>query len=340
MESSNLFDTSKNRTSIIAEIGSVHDGSFGNAKKLIELYARLGASVIKFQTHIAEFETTKDAISPSYFQDENRYDYFERTVFSESQWKALVEECHKNNVLFSSSVFSVQSLEFLLGIKPDMIKIPSGEVSNLQLLREVSKINLPVHISSGMSNFEEVDKAMQILSTISDLTIYQCTSLYPCRPEHVGLNVIKEFKDKYGKKVGFSDHTNSEIAAVLSLNFGVSSIEKHVGFSRFMYGSDAQFAMEPTEFERYVSSIREAEIILNSEINKNNLELVKHQKLVFEKSIVAMTNLKIGHRIRYSDLILKKPGTGLGAAYLDTILGKVLNKDISKDQIISLLDLM
>jgi N-acetylneuraminate synthase len=320
---------------IIAEVGSVHDGSIGNAKKLVELFSKKGADVIKFQTHLADFETTKNATSPTYFQDENRYDYFKRIEFSESQWRELVKECHINNVLFSSSVFSIQSLELLLKIGSDMIKIPSGEISNLQLIKEVSRVNLPVHISTGMSSLEEIDKAIEILSHVSDLTIYQCTSLYPCRPNQVGLNVINEFKQRYGRKVGFSDHTQSEIAAVLAINYGISAIEKHVGFSKEMYGSDAQFAMEPNDFEHFALSIREAEIIVGSTIDKNNLELVKHQKLIFEKSLVAQKNLQKGDVISKDDLAVKKPGTGLSPSHIDALIGRTLKRTKEKDEIFS-----
>jgi N-acetylneuraminate synthase len=131
---------------IVAEIGSVHDGSFGNALKLIELAATSGATVAKFQLHIPEVESTVDAPSPSYFENESRYSYFQRTKFDLNQWGILREHCHKNGIKFGCSAFSIESVDMLAKIGVDVIKIPSGEVSNVPLLRYLSSLKLGIPI--------------------------------------------------------------------------------------------------------------------------------------------------------------------------------------------------
>ena len=148
---------------IIAEIGSVHDGSFGNALKLIEVAKECGAKVVKFQVHFAEEETLENAISPIHFSEESRYKYFKRTSFTFEQWKKILEYTHENKLLFMASVFSKKSLDLLLKIRSDYIKVPSGEMTNLPLLHYISKIKLPVILSTGMSNWDEIDKSIETL---------------------------------------------------------------------------------------------------------------------------------------------------------------------------------
>jgi N-acetylneuraminate synthase len=146
---------------IIAEIGSVHDGSFGNAKKLIELAKACGADAVKFQTHIAEAETLKDAPNPPYFQDESRYDYFVRTGFSLEQWNALKVHADKIGIEFMSSPFSIEAVELLERVGMKRYKIPSGEVTNTPLLEAVVATGKSVFLSSGMSSWKELDRAVE-----------------------------------------------------------------------------------------------------------------------------------------------------------------------------------
>ena len=126
---------------VIAEIGSVHDGSFGNSKKLIDLAKECGSDFVKFQYHIAKHESLKNAINPKYFNDEKRYDYFERTSFTLEQWKALISHAKYKKIKFLCSVFSIESFKNLYSLGVRSFKIPSGEVSNLPLLVEMAKIN-------------------------------------------------------------------------------------------------------------------------------------------------------------------------------------------------------
>src|SRR2546423_1668292 len=122
------------RVLIIAEIGSVHDGSVGNAINLIDAAAECGADIVKFQTHIASAETLRNAPAPSYFKSEPRYEYFERTAFSGAEWKGIKQHCESRNVEFMSSPFSVEAVALLEDIGVKRYKIPSGEVTNLPLL--------------------------------------------------------------------------------------------------------------------------------------------------------------------------------------------------------------
>jgi N,N'-diacetyllegionaminate synthase len=316
---------------IIAEIGSVHDGSFGNAVKLIEAAASCGADAIKFQTHIAEAETLADAPMPPYFKGEPRMAYFRRTGFSVDQWRGLREACEAVGVTFLSSPFSLEAVDLLENIGVAAYKIPSGEVSNSPLLEKVATTGKPVLLSSGMSNWAELDAAVAALRPGGPLTILHCASAYPCPAQQVGLNVLGEMRARYGLPVGFSDHTIGPAAAFAAAALGAVLIEKHFTFSRLMYGSDAANAMEPEDFRRMAQGLHEIWTILDHPVDKDDLAPYREMKRIFEKSIVTARPLPQGHVLAAEDLAFKKPGDGIPAARWREMPGCRLRRALPAD---------
>lgn len=329
----------KKKISVIAEIGSVHDGSIGNAIKLVQLAKKCGASHVKFQTHIAQHETTKDAPNSKYFKFEKRYEYFKRTAFTLKQWKLIKKECDERSIIFISSPFSIEAVNLLEKVNCPIYKIASGEVTNIPLLERISKTKKQVFLSSGMSNFKELTSAVEILKRNNKLTIFQCSSIYPCPDKKVGLNVLEELKDRYSCEIGFSDHTTGDTAAIAAATIGANYIEKHLTFSNEMYGSDAQYAMEPASFKKLCLSIKSLETMLKHKVNKNNIYEYKDMKLVFQKSIVASKNLKKGTILKFTDLAFKKPSNGISPKYYRKFIGKKINRSIKKDEKIQYKDL-
>jgi len=325
---------------IIAEIGSVHDGSFGNACKLVELAARCGANIVKFQTHIASSETLRDAPTPSYFVGEPRYEYFERTSFTEVQWRAIRDVCNRHGIGFLSSPFSIAAVDLLENLGVEIYKVPSGEVSNTPLLEYLASLGKPVMLSSGMSTWSELDKAVGILINRVELCVMQCTSAYPCPPEQAGLNVLPEMQKRYGDNItlGFSDHTSGIAAGVAAAALGAMVIEKHLTFSRAMYGSDALNALEPNDFAVYCQAVREAWTIMSHPVDKNNLKQVLDMKRIFEKSVVAAHSISAGSLITLSDLDFKKPGDGIPAAAFEELIGRRIRHNVCSDHKFSLDD--
>lgn len=321
----------KNRdTLIIAEIGSVHDGSFGNAVKLIEAAAAAGADAAKFQTHIAAAETTRDAPMPSYFKGEPRYEYFERTGFTRGQWRELKSACDANEVMFLSSPFSLEAVDLLEDVGVGTYKIPSGEVTNIPLLEKVRQTGKPVLLSSGMSDWTELDAAMAALKG-APVTILQCTSAYPCKPEEVGLNVIGEMAARYGVPVGFSDHTMGHAASFAAAAMGATVIEKHFTYSRLMYGSDAKHSMEPEEFAIFSQGLRDIWKMRASPVDKADASAYAEMKRIFQKSVVLQTDLKAGAVLALTDLAFKKPGDGIPAGRYSEVVGRKLTRDLGAD---------
>ncbi len=324
---------------IIAEIGSVHDGSFGNACKLIEVAALSGADIAKFQTHIAEVETLADAPMPAYFKGEPRMEYFKRTAFTKKQLIELRNVCDANGLAFMSSPFSTEAVDLLEMVGVSAYKVPSGEVTNLPLLKRIASTGKEIFLSSGMSNWAELDQAVDVLrSGLGTMTVMQCTSAYPCPPQRVGLNIIAEMADRFNLPVGFSDHTDGFAAAIAAASMGATTIEKHITFSRLMYGSDAANAMEPDDFRQYCRSIRDAWEMLKTPIDKNDIGPYREMRDVFQKSIVLAHDLRAGSIITMNDLAFKKPGDGILAANYQNIVGRTTLRDLTKDHKLSNVD--
>ena len=324
---------------IIAEVGSVHDGSFGNACKLVEAAAACGVDAVKFQTHIAEAETLASAPSPGYFTAEPRIAYFERTAFTPEQWHELKSVCDRNQVTFLSSPFSLEAVALLEDVGAESYKIPSGEVTNLPLLERVAATGKPCLLSSGMSDWAELGRAVEVLRAGGPLTVLQCSSLYPCPAEQVGLNVLGELRTRYGTAVGYSDHSRGLTAAVAAVALGATVIEKHFTFSRLMYGSDASNATEPAAFARLVEMIRECEAMLAHPVDKDETTAYREMKRIFEKSVVTAGPIAAGTVLTATDLAFKKPGDGISAARYRELVGRRAARDLPADHQLSPSDL-
>jgi len=310
-------------TLIIAEIGSVHDGSFGNARCLIDSAADCRVDAVKFQTHIAEAETLPDAPTPPYFKDESRFGYFRRTAFTREQWLELKSHAEERGLIFLSSPFSIEAVQLLEEIGMKQYKIPSGEVTNLPMLEVIAQTGKPVLLSSGMSSWAELDEAVNtIIKHHSHLTILQCTTEYPCAYENVGLNVMLTMRERYKLPVGLSDHTLTNYAAFAAVALGATVIEKHFTLSRYMYGSDAKHSLEPAEMTDLVQGIRAVETMLANRVDKDDITHLNTMKKTFEKSVVSLVDIPEGAVITSTMIGIKKPGTGIPARDYYNIVGK------------------
>ncbi len=318
---------------VIAEAGMTHDGSLGHAIRMAEVAAECGVDAVKFQLHDAEAETTRDAPSPPYFQGESRYEYFRRTAFDDEQWAALKEACERAGVEFLCSVFSTRAVERLERLGVARYKIGSGEVTNLDLVQVVAATGKPVLLTSGMSSWSELDAAVGAAG--AEVTVLQCTSEYPTPAERVGLNVLAELRERYGRPVGFSDHTLGNYAAFAAVVLGATVVEKHFTLSRDLYGPDARFASEPHELEDLVDGVRELETMLASPVDKDDLAQLAEMKQVFEKSVVSTREIPAGAEISREMVAAKKPGTGIPARMLPEVLGRKAKADIPADTVIT-----
>jgi N,N'-diacetyllegionaminate synthase len=318
---------------IVAEAGMNHDGDLERAVALAEAAAQAGADAVKFQLHDAAAETTRDAPSPPYFQDEPRWEYFERTAFTDAQWAQLQRACAERGVEFLCSVFSLVALERLERLGVARHKIGSGEVTNLALVRAAGATGKQVLLSSGMSSWAELDAAVEAAGP--NVVVLQCTSAYPTPPEQVGLNVLAELRARYGKPVGFSDHTRGNAATLAAMVFGAEIVEKHFTLSRSDYGPDAAMGLEPDELHAFVREIRELETMLASPVDKDDVAPYAEMKRVFEKSVVVTEPISAGTMLETQMLAAKKPGTGIPAARLPELVGRRARNDIAVDAVLT-----
>ncbi|MDD4860046.1 MAG: N-acetylneuraminate synthase family protein [Dehalococcoidales bacterium] len=322
-------------TFIIAEIGMSHDGNLEKAKRFIEAAADSGADAVKFQAHIAEAETLQNAPPPPYFSSEPRFSYFKRTAFDRIQLAELKSYAEDRKVVFLCSPFSVAAVDLLESIDVPAYKIPSGENTNLPMLEYIAKKGKPVIISSGMSTIAELEEAISLMRLYNrDIILLQCTSEYPCGYERVGLNLLGEFRQKFGLPVGLSDHTLTIYMPIAAVSLGACVIEKHFTLSRDLYGPDARFSLPPEDFRSMVDGIRAVETALANPVNKDDIVRLGEMKRIFQKSIVSSVKIKQGAVIREEMLDIKKPGEGLPPKCLPEIIGKKARRTILRDSLI------
>lgn len=320
---------------IIAEVAQSHDGSLGCAHAFIDAVARTGADAIKFQTHIAASESTLAEPWRVKFslQDKTRYDYWKRMEFSEEQWAGLKEHADALNLKFIGTPFSMEAFLLLKRVGVYAWKVGSGEITNIPMLKAMMGTGRPVIVSTGMSPMLEIDNAVNLArNSGSDFTILQCSTSYPCPPEQVGLNMLVTFKERYGCRVGLSDHSGTIYPAIAATALGAEVIEVHVALSREMFGPDVSSSVTTTELKELVEGVRFTHRVLRNPVDKDLLakEKVGLRKM-FGKSIVAAVPLKKGTVLKSCHITLKKPGNGLGPELFDSLIGRKMKRQVSAD---------
>lgn len=327
------------RIRVVAEVAQAHDGSLGTAHAFIDAVAEAGADAVKFQTHIAAAEST--AAEPwrvkFSLQDATRFEYWKRMEFSEEQWLGLADHARERGLQFLSSPFSFEAVDLLERVGVSAWKVASGEVGNLPLLERMASTGRPILLSSGMSGWEELDRAVELIRGFGNpLCVLQCTTEYPTPPERVGLNVLEELRTRYGCAVGLSDHSGTIFPGLAAVTLGASIVEAHVTFSRKAFGPDVPASLTIEELAELVRGVRFIEKALANPIDKDAAgEQSGELRRVFGRSIVAARTLRLGTVLEESDLALKKPGGGLPPIAWKRVIGRKLGRDLVLDERLS-----
>ncbi len=318
----------------IAEIAQAHDGSLGMAHAYIDALASTGVNVVKYQVHIAEAESSAYEPFRVKFsrEDATRYDYWKRMEFTEEQWQGLKQHCEERGLEFLASPFSNAAVELLERLGVRRYKIGSGEVGNLLMLERIARTGKPVILSSGMSTFDELDQTVAFLKGFgSPLSILQCTTSYPTRPEQLGLNVIGELRQRYGLPTGLSDHSGSIAPGIAAVALGAELLEFHAVFDRRMFGPDASSSLDIGEIGRLVEGARAIRSSLDNPIDKTKLAVNPELRVMFGKSLAVNRELPAGHVLALGDLEGKKPGDrGIPAARYGEVLGRRLARPLAQ----------
>jgi N-acetylneuraminate synthase len=319
---------------LIAEVAQAHNGSIDKAHEYIDALSNTGVNVIKFQTHIAEAESSIYEPFRIKFskQDKTRFDYWKRMEFSIEQWIDLKQHCDDLGLEFMSSPFSNAAVDLLEQVGVKTYKIGSGEVNNFLLLEKIAQTGKPIILSSGMSSFEELDKTVEFLkSKNSVFSILQCTTSYPTKPEQYGLNVIQELKSRYHVPVGFSDHSAKIETSIAALALGAEILEFHAVFSKYDFGPDVTSSLTIDEIKTLSEAVRNIEKAQKHPVDKSDNSKFSELKSIFEKSLAINKDLQSGHVIRFSDLEAKKPlNKGIPASNFEAIIGKQIIKNMKQ----------
>ncbi len=316
---------------IIAEIGQAHDGSLGILHSYIDALAPTGVDAIKFQTHIAEAESSgfEQFRIPFSYVDKTRYDYWQRMELSLEQWLKVKAHCDAVGLQFISSPFSCAAVDLLEKVGINQYKVGSGEVTNHLLLQKIAGTHKPVILSSGMSNLNELESAIQIFTQKNiPVSVLQCTTAYPTTPNQWGIHILKLLKDRFKISVGFSDHSGDIFAALAATALGAEVIEVHAVFDKRMFGPDAKASLEIDDISRLVTGIKDIKQALGNSFSKDEeAENFTSLKTMFGKSLAVNKNLPEGHKLCFDDLEAKKPaGKGIAAKDYTYCVGATLQR--------------
>jgi N,N'-diacetyllegionaminate synthase len=328
---------------IIGEVAQSHDGSLGMAHAYIDAIAKAGADAVKFQTHIADAESSPNEPWRVKFslQDESRFEYWKRMEFTPEQWAGLKVHAEEKGLVFLSSPFSVQAVDLLEKMGVVAWKVASGEITNPILIKRMTATGKPILLSSGMSSIDELDDAVKLVRSSSvPLAVMQCTSSYPTPPERIGLNLLTEYRDRYACPVGLSDHSGGIYAGLAAVTLGASLLEVHVTMSREMFGPDVVASITTKEMNKLVEGVRFIENALSNPVDKEaSVNDFNDVRRIFTKSLYASKELDVGTIIQLDHLDIKKPGNGIPVRDIDNIIGRVVKNHIFRGGLIEYNDL-
>lgn len=331
---------------IIAEAGVNHNGSLSLAKKLVDAAADAKADAIKFQTFRAETLVTRSVEKVDYQKrnlpgDKDQYRMLKELELSFEEFAELKDYCDQKNILFLSTPFDEKSAKFLVkDLEMEYIKIPSGEVTNLPFLKQLAAFHKPLILSTGMSDLEEVERAVQFICRINKkLTLLHCTTSYPCPYDQVNLRAMQTLQETFNLPVGYSDHTMGMEVSLAALAMGASVIEKHFTLDRNMKGPDHGCSLEPNELKQLVSSVRNIEQSLGS-VEKKPTPSEEVLKVKIRKSLVFIRNLPEGSVLTENDFVAKRAGAGIPPYELPKLVGKKLNISKKIDESITWKDVL
>lgn len=327
---------------IIAEIGVNHNGDLNLAQKMILDAKKSGADAVKFQSFKADNLVVKDLKKADYQlkntdKDESQYNMIKKLELSQDSYNYLKDFCEKEGIIFLSSPFDLESVELLSELGVEIIKIPSGEITNLPYIEKIGKLFNKIIISTGMCNLSEVKEAIEIIKKFGkkEITVLHCNTEYPTPMEDVNLRAIETMKKELNLQVGYSDHTAGIEVAIAAVTMGATVIEKHFTTDKNLDGPDHKASIEPKEFKKMVDSIRNIEKALGNGIKMPSKSELKNINIV-RKSIVAKNKILKGEIFSEINLTVKRPAEGISPMDWYKVLGEIAKKDFLPDERIEL----
>lgn len=331
-------------TLIIAEAGVNHNGDMGLALRLVAEAAAAGADLVKFQTFVTGASISRDAPKAEYQLGatdpaESQYEMVRKLELSRADHERLIEACRQHGIGFFSTAFDTASFDLLVELGLDRVKVPSGELTNLPLLRHMTHLGLPVLLSTGMATLGEVEAAIEAIEAAGTprerITVLQCNTEYPTPVADVNLRAMLAMHQAFGVDVGYSDHTRGIEIPIAAVALGAVVIEKHFTLDRALPGPDHQASLEPAEFKAMVDAIRNVEQALGDGLKRPSASERKNRAIA-RKSLVASRAIRAGELFSAENLTAKRPGTGISPMRWDEVLGRPAPRDFAPDMPISL----
>ncbi|KIA89125.1 N-acetylneuraminate synthase [Kaistella jeonii] len=331
---------------IIAEAGVNHNGSIENAFKLVDAAVEAGVDFVKFQTFKAENLVSKSAKKADYQientknAEESQFEMLKKLELSHEQHEELIRYCNRKNINFFSTAFDLESLQYLKDIGLEIVKIPSGEITNLPYLRKAAKLFKEVIISTGMSTLKEVAEAVDVFkiagTSVNNITILHCNTEYPTPFKDVNLLAMLQLKKEFKTEVGYSDHTLGIEIPIAAVALGATIIEKHFTLDKTMKGPDHAASLEPAELKNMVTAIRNIELAISGNgLKEPSASEIKNINIA-RKSITTKTNIKKGDLFTEDNITVKRPGHGISPMRWDDVLGTVAVRDFEEDVLVEL----
>lgn len=320
----------------IAEAGVNHNGKLGTAKELIDVALNAGADAVKFQTFSADRLVTPVAPKAEYQTETtgegSQYEMLKKYELNRKAHEDLMEYCNERDILFLSTPFDRESADMLRELGVSAIKLGSGELDNIPLIKHVAGFGVPLIVSTGMGTLEEVIEAHEAIRSVDsdiDVVFLHCTSAYPCSIDDVHLRGMQTMKDELGTLIGYSDHTTLPETPALAVAAGGCVLEKHFTLDSSLPGPDHEASLEPEELEQAIELVDIASRILGTPEKKpTSTELNNLQKT--RKSLHVADDIPEGTRINAEHLEIIRPAEGISPKYYNEVLGSKVKRTLEK----------
>lgn len=332
------------KTLVIAEAGVNHNGDLALARQLVDAAAGAGADLVKFQTFDADRLVTRQAAKAEYQNamtpaGESQHAMLRRLQLDRAAHEMLIEHCRARNIGFFSTGFDEQSVDLLAQLGLPLFKVPSGELTNLPLLRHIASKGKPIILSTGMGTMGEIEAALDVLQAAGvprqQVTVLHCNTEYPTPMCDVNLRAMNSIRTAFDVAVGYSDHTAGIEIAIAAVALGATVIEKHVTLDRNLPGPDHRASLEPHELKAMVTAIRNVEAALGDGIKRPTPSEAKNRPIA-RKSLVAARAIRAGELLSADNIAVKRPGTGISPMRWDEAIGRAAKRDFAPDELIEL----
>lgn len=329
---------------IIAEAGVNHNGSLALAKEMARVAKDTGVDIVKYQTAVPELVVSKFAEKAAYQKQttgagESQLDMVRRIHFDFDAHRELKAYCESIGIVYLSTPFDNDSIDFLASLDMPFWKIPSGEITNLPYLEKIAALGKPVMLSTGMSTPDEIDDALHVLQVggvpMNKITLLHCNTEYPTPYADANLRAMDDLRRRFGCPVGYSDHTLGFEVDIAAVALGACAIEKHFTLDKSMDGPDHKASLDPNELRAMVHAIRNTEAALGSG-EKHVTDSEAKNKPIARKSIVAKRPIALGEVYTEENLTVKRPGDGISPMRWHEVLGKAAPRAFAEDEKVEL----